>query len=150
MRGDLSEQELRTRFHHRIVAYLAELITQASSIRLWPTLLIYTAGQPGAGKTQANKRAIRTYPSLVPVVGDSLRRFHPDYESLMNEDPTAMPETTAQAAGRWVEISAEYLRERRADILIETTLRSPGDTEHQRQTLASLRAKLESASSVVP
>ncbi len=61
----------------------------------------------------------------MPVIGDDLRQFHPDYPRLMREDPLAMPTATAQASGQWIGMSAEYLREQRADVLIETTLRSP-------------------------
>lgn len=125
MRGDLSEEQVRTRFQQRVIPYLESLLANATGSRLWPTLLVYTAGQPGSGKSQANARATLARPSLVSVIGDDLRPFHPDYGRLMREDPGSMPRVTAQAAGRWVEMSANYLRERRADVLIETTLRSP-------------------------
>lgn len=58
------------------------------------------------------------------VVGDDLRQFHPHYDRLMAEDPLAMPGATAAASGTWIGMSARYLREHRADVLIESTLRS--------------------------
>ncbi len=47
-----------------------------------------------------------------------------------------MPAATAHASGQWIGMSAEYLREQRADVLIETTLRSP---EAMAATIAGFR-----------
>ncbi len=47
-----------------------------------------------------------------------------------------MPMATAQASGQWIGMAAEYLREQRADVLIETTLRSP---EAMASTIAAFR-----------
>ncbi|WP_344308205.1 zeta toxin family protein [Brevibacterium samyangense] len=102
----------------------------------WPPVLVYTGGQPGAGKSRANERASQARPSLVPIIGDDLRQFHPPYARLMREDPLSMPAATAHASRTWIGMSAEYLREQRADVLIETTLRSP---DAMASTIASFR-----------
>lgn len=136
MTGELSAAQLRTRFERHVVTYLEDLRSQASGDRSSPLVVVYTGGQPGAGKSRANERATQERPSLVPVIGDDLRQFHPDYARLMREDPLSMPAATAQASGRWIGMSADYLRERHVDVLIETTLRSP---DAMASTIASFR-----------
>lgn len=136
MSGELSAGELRSFFDQDVRPYLEEQRSQAAGGRSWPPALVYTGGQPGAGKSRANERAAQARPSLVPIIGDDLRQFHPDYPQLMREDPLAMPAATAQASGQWIGMSAEYLREARADVLIETTLRSP---DAMASTIASFR-----------
>ncbi|WP_424467218.1 zeta toxin family protein [Pseudoclavibacter helvolus] len=89
-----------------------------------PTLVLVGA-QPGAGKTRAVSRASQETGAAVTVVGDDLRRFHPDYGQVMREDPLRMPEVTAQAAGAWARMSSDYLRERGASVVFETTFRQP-------------------------
>lgn len=125
MSGELSEGQLHTYFQQDVRPHLEEQRAQAAGGRSWPPALVYTGGQPGAGKSRANERVAQARPSLVPIIGDDLRQFHPDYARLMREDPLSMPEATAQASGRWIGMAADYLREQRADVLIETTLRSP-------------------------
>lgn len=125
MSGELSDEQLRSIFTEDVRPYVESQRLLATGGRSWPPVLVYTGGQPGAGKSRANERVSQLRPSLVPVVGDDLRRFHPDYARLMREDPLGMPAATAQASGQWIGMAAEYLREQRADVLIEATLRSP-------------------------
>lgn len=87
--------------------------------------MVIVGGQPGAGKTRSLDQAARTHPGVVPVVGDDLRLFHPDYRDLMVTDPLAMPEVTAQAANAWVHMSLDFLRGQGRSVLLETTLRQP-------------------------
>ena len=88
-------------------------------------VLILVGGQPGAGKTRSVLRARHDHPKAARVVGDDFRRHHPEYNSAMDTDPLRMPEVTAQAAGAWVEMSLEYLRESQRSVILETTLRQP-------------------------
>lgn len=81
--------------------------------------------QPGAGKTRTVGRAQKDFRGAISVMGDDLRVFHPDYVSVMREDPLRMPEVTAQAAGAWARMSSDYLRERQASVVFETTFRQP-------------------------
>ena len=54
-------------------------------------VLLSIGAQPGAGKTRAVVRTMNTfYParSFVPIIGDNLRRYHPDYPALVSSpDP---------------------------------------------------------------
>ncbi|RLP07178.1 zeta toxin family protein [Propionibacterium australiense] len=136
MSDELTEEQLRARFERRVVPYFEDLREQAGGGSSWPPVLVYVGGQPGAGKSRANERAAQSRQALVPIIGDDLRQFHPDYARLMRDDPLAMPGATAQASGRWIGMAADYLREQRADVLIETTLRSP---DAMAKTIASFR-----------
>jgi len=88
---------------------------------------IAIGGQPGAGKTaaQLHVRALNPGVSLVPIVGDDLRRHHPDYDRLLETDPLSMPTATAGASAAWVEASLEYAKQNRYSVLVEGTFRRP-------------------------
>lgn len=121
----LSEDQLRARFENRVIRFYIEPQRSAA-----PTLgsprFVSVGGQPGAGKGGVLAAVQRSLPGSVIVNGDELRRFHPDYEQLMSDSPLQMPEATADAAGRWVGMSTEYLRAQRASAIVETTLRDAG------------------------
>jgi hypothetical protein len=58
-------------------------------------------------------------------VGDDFRIFHPHYIELMKGKPAFMPNATAQASGRWVEMSLDWLRKNRRSLILETTMAHP-------------------------
>lgn len=124
MSSELTDAQLRERFIRRVIPYIDAQRPEPDSATTRPPVLVYTAGQPGAGKSRANERAAHERSRLVPVIGDDLRRFHPDYNRLMSESPLEMPNVTAKASGAWVAMAASYLREHGHDVMIETTLRS--------------------------
>lgn len=121
--GELSDAQLREIFRQRIRPQFDRTgsFTHAESA---PTVVLL-GGQPGSGKSRAVGRVKAQYPGIVPVVGDDLRAYHPDYDRLMREDPLSMPRETGQAASRWARMAMEYLREQRRSALVETTLRQP-------------------------
>lgn len=82
------------------------------------------AAQPGAGKsvTIARYAPAGTH---VRVIGDDLRKFHPDYDRLMDTDPAAMPAATSQASGQWVQRGLAWAREESRSVAWEATLRAP-------------------------
>lgn len=116
-RDELSADELREIFNHKI----APTLTAGSATESHPRLVLVGA-QPGAGKSRAIAD-VHAEHRAVPVIGDDLRRFHPDYRALMRTDPLAMPHVTAQASGAWVGMSADYLRAERRSVILETTMR---------------------------
>ena len=61
---------------------------------------------------------------LSAIVGDDYRQFHPDYDRVMREDPLRMPDVTAEAAGKWVQMSVEHANEKGYSALIEGTWRN--------------------------
>ena len=123
--GELDEATLIARFESRIRPSLDAQISSGEMTGRNRPVIIFTGGQPGAGKSAANARAKFDRPSLVEIVGDDFRKFHPGYNEIMGRDPLAMPDYTAQASGRWVGMSADYTRSQRMDTLLETTLRQP-------------------------
>lgn len=67
-----------------------------------PTLVL-VGGRPAAGKSRAIARATQGRAGeLVPLSGDDLRPFHPQFEQLTRDHPWLMPNATAQASGVWV------------------------------------------------
>ena len=119
---DLRPDELSRIFDDAITPWVQARLAQADP---GPATLVLVGAQPGAGKTRVVSRASQDTGRAVPVVGDDLRRFHPDYVRLMREEPLRMPEVTALAAGAWARMSSDYLRERQASVDFETTFRQP-------------------------
>jgi len=95
-------------------------------------VLLSIGAQPGAGKTRAVVRTMNTfYParSFIPIIGDNLRRYHPDYPALVSSpDPDLMPAATAELAGWLVRRSLEHAARHRYCAIVEGTLRSPETT----------------------
>lgn len=101
---------------------IAPTLSASGTITLRPTLVLVGA-QPGAGKSRSIADVQDEYPDATAIIGDDFRAFHPDYWDLMDSDPLAMPGVTAQASGSWVGMSAEYLRQERRSVILETTMR---------------------------
>ena len=95
-------------------------------------VLLSIGAQPGAGKTRAVARTMNAfYParSFIPIIGDNLRRYHPDYPVLVSSpDPDLMPAATAELAGWLVRRSLEHAARHRYCAIVEGTLRSPETT----------------------
>ncbi|PPG05876.1 hypothetical protein C5E06_00435 [Pseudoclavibacter sp. RFBI5] len=120
--SEVTREQLREIFEKSI---RPELDALRSSQRASEPTLVLVGAQPGAGKTRTVGRVQKDFRGAIPVIGDDLRVFHPDYVSVMREDPLRMPEVTAQAAGAWARMSSDYLRERQASVVFETTFRQP-------------------------
>lgn len=117
---NLTEEQLRSRFESRI----RPQVFRGAKPQTEPTTVLL-GGQPGAGKSRAGEvAAAHAGDDLVPIVGDDFRQFHPDYRRAMNEDPLRMPDVTAQAAGRWIQMCVDHAREQGCSILIEGTWRN--------------------------
>lgn len=118
----LSEVELDRIFIEVIApARFRQLVSSESPV------LILIGAQPGAGKTRAGREAMAASgQKVVPIVGDDLRSFHPQYVSLLELSPADMPSATAQASSAWVERSIDFAAEHRISVLVEGTFRNPG------------------------
>lgn len=96
-----------------------------------PTFVML-GGQPGAGKTgllTTSRDELRGQGATISVVGDDLRSFHPGYRSLQRRDPEHAAFLTNPDASRWVERLLEDARERRVNVVLETTMRQPDNVE---------------------
>lgn len=117
---NLSEEQLRAIWHEEI---RPEVFRSAQPVDRPSTVLL--GGQPGAGKSRAGEMAAaESGGSLVPIVGDDLRQFHPDYHRVMREEPLRMPEVTAAVSGRWIQMCVDHAREQGFSALIEGTWRN--------------------------
>jgi UDP-N-acetylglucosamine kinase len=90
--------------------------------------LVLLGAQPAAGKSKAQASIFRSHPTVVPLSGDALRRFHPHYDALMEHHPLAMPNATAQASGAWVGMSIDHARQNGYSLLLEGIFRDPDMT----------------------
>lgn len=124
MTSKLSPEQLQRYFEKDVRPYLENSRDAQDTGPSWPCF-VSVGGQPGSGKSGAIRQARRENPGSVIVNGDELRQFHPDYPRLMATDPLSMPEVTAQAAGSWVGMSNQWLRDNRVSAVVETTLRQP-------------------------
>ena len=88
---------------------------------------VFVGGQPGAGKTRATHlvrvSGLHDGP-LLPVNGDDLRQYHPDYDRLCDEEPLNMPERTAKASAAWIRMTMEYADENGIPAIVEGTWRN--------------------------
>ncbi|MFJ9460917.1 zeta toxin family protein [Kitasatospora sp. NPDC101447] len=86
---------------------------------------VFVVGQPGAGKSRAARmvrRAMR--PGTVHLVGDDLKMLHPDYFDLLRGNAREAGAAIRADYKAWMAMAHEYLRERRADLVVET---APGN-----------------------
>ncbi|WP_244609180.1 zeta toxin family protein [Bifidobacterium moukalabense] len=88
---------------------------------------VFVGGQPGAGKTRATHlvrvSGLHDGP-LLPVNGDDLRQYHPDYDRLCDEEPLNMPERTAKASAAWIRMTMEYADADGIPAIVEGTWRN--------------------------
>lgn len=82
-------------------------------------------GQPAAGKTVAQDVILAENSALVPITGDDLREYHPDYARLMVEEPLAIPERAAPVSGGPVRLGLDHALEHQFSVLLEGTFRDP-------------------------
>jgi UDP-N-acetylglucosamine kinase len=87
-------------------------------------VLVLLAGQPGAGKTRAHQFVRELHGrDFEAITGDDFRAYHPDFEDLQRNDPTAMPRVTQEVSGPLVARAISYAREHRLSIILEGTFR---------------------------
>ncbi len=90
-------------------------------------LLILLGGQPAAGKSRAQDSILAAHPNaqLVPVTGDELREYHPDYARLATTAPLEMPAATAPVSAGLIHLALDHAIEHRYSVLLEGTFRDP-------------------------
>lgn len=91
--------------------------------------VVFIVGQPGAGKTAAASAVLDTLSQrgeVGRVDSDLFKAYHPAYADLLAEDDQVAAVRVSQDGRRWAARAEEYLRERRADIVVDTTVQNPG------------------------
>ena len=121
----LADEQSRRIFRDEITPEeLAHGVPQESPV------VVFVAGQPGAGKTMTTesvKRAVDRRGGAIVVNSDFYKPYHPRYRRLLRtDDRNAAPYTSADGR-RWMAAAERYLIDRRVDTIVETTMRDPGD-----------------------
>lgn len=113
---------------------------------------VFLGAQPAAGKTLGQLRVRRMHPvgEIVSIVGDDYRKFHPDYEQMMEETPLDMPDLTAYAAGRWTGMCVRYADENGYSDIIEGTWRNSDTVINEAKTASSYGRKCHAVIIAVP
>ena len=102
---------------------------------------VLLSGQPGAGKSELSKEAVRELDregGAVVVDADSLRERHPRYRDHMRADDLTAAERTHADAAQWADELAADARDSRRNIVVDGTLKNPDRAE---ALARSLRAK---------
>ncbi|KAI1417745.1 zeta toxin-domain-containing protein [Hypoxylon sp. FL1857] len=138
----LSEDESRAIFERDILpaelGALSAVVEPSTSINGDNTadrtpLAVLLVGQTGAGKTRtapAIKEAImrlRGDSHFVHFVADTYKTYHPAYRTLLSTHPALASPATSPDARRWLTMAASVAASRRADVLLESAARHPGD-----------------------
>lgn len=122
-RYSLSPERLRHIYETRIAP---DLFRSAQPVER-PTAVVL-GGQPGAGKTPMQNLAAREFADnggIVKIIGDDLRASLPHYKALQRADDKTAAFYTDRDAGRLVEMAIADAAQRRVNVLVEGTMRSP-------------------------
>lgn len=144
----LSEEDSRRVFLESIVA---KELGGASPVDQ-PTVL-FVAGQPGAGKTRTTQAVVDTLASRggsVVVNSDYYKPHHPRYRRLLEEDDRTAAPYTSLDGRRWMAQAEEWLIQRRMNVVIETTMRDPGDFAEPARMFRDAGYRAEAAILAVP
>ncbi|KAL7626186.1 hypothetical protein AAE478_002956 [Parahypoxylon ruwenzoriense] len=96
-------------------------------------LAVLLVGQTGAGKTrtapllESAMAQLRNGRPLAHFVADTYKTYHPAYGTLLSTRPALASPATSPDARRWLAMAARYAAQRRADVLLESAARHPGD-----------------------
>lgn len=113
---------------------------------------IFFGAQPAAGKTLGQLRVRRMHEAgtIVSIIGDDYRKFHLNYERMMEEVPLDMPDMTAYAAGRWTGMCVRYADENGYSDIIEGTWRNSDTVINEAKTASSYGRKCHAVIIAVP
>ncbi|WP_224277517.1 zeta toxin family protein [Streptomyces sp. LS1784] len=111
----LSADEHEWTFQNLIVPDLGEVVAQERPV------VVYVMGAPGAGKTRAAMMVRRALRGRRPVwiAGELFKAAHPDYFRLLCERPRTASARIRADYKAWQARAEAYVRERRADAVIE-------------------------------
>jgi len=87
-------------------------------------LFFLNAGQPGCGKTELNNLTRKNVnDDILECNADILRDYHPDAPQILAEYELEYPRITWEAANRWNQSLIQYGKDKKFNLLIETTLK---------------------------
>lgn len=114
---------------------------------------VFVAGQPGAGKTSTTEAVMDVLAGsggAIVVNSDYYKPFHPKYDRLLQEDDQTAAPYTSLDGRRWMALAEDWLVQRRANMVIETTMRDPGDFAEPARDLRGHAYRVEVAVLAVP
>lgn len=141
----MDEAELRRRWISQIAPDVF-----ADAIHVREPVTIFLGGQPGAGKTASQGHVVRQVSGFVPIVGDDLRQYHPDYQRLVLDDPLRMPLVTASASAAWIKMSVDHANANGISSLIEGTWRMASTVLDEAQHARALGRRTHAIVVAVP
>ena len=130
----VSDQQLSEIFEHEIKQQVFGMYTPSDA-----PVSIFLGAQPAAGKTLGQLRVQRMHAAgtIVPIIGDDYRKFHPDYARMMAESSLDMPNLTAYAAGQWTGMCVKYADDNGYSDIIEGTWRNSDTVINEAVTASS-------------
>ncbi|MFJ9847228.1 zeta toxin family protein [Kitasatospora sp. NPDC101155] len=91
-------------------------------------VVVCVMGQPGTYKTWIANLVQRTLRrQAARIAGDVFKAFHPDYHRLLHEDPRRAGTAIRADYQAWQSRAEAYVRDRRADAVVEMAPGSPGE-----------------------
>lgn len=122
----LSSAESRRRFDTMIAP--TEL-AGGESQPLWRRpVVVFLGAQPGAGKTVAAKTLLSRLAvrgGAVWLSSDLYKPYHPAYDELVCTNEVFAAACTSWDSRRWLGMALDHLADRRVDMVVETTMRTP-------------------------
>ncbi|MEU5836416.1 zeta toxin family protein [Streptomyces diacarni] len=82
-------------------------------------LAVYVVGPPGAGKTAAAHLVLRSLPGAVRLASDAFKAAHPDYLTLLQEDPRGAGAAIRADYRAWQKEAADHVRAQRGHMVCE-------------------------------
>lgn len=116
-------------------------------------VVVFVAGQPGAGKTKTTEAVVDSLQGrggATVVNSDFYKPYHPEYDRLLATDDTTAAPYTSLDGRRWMAMAEEYLIEHRANVVVETTMRDPGDFQEPAAMFRRAGYQVEVAVMAVP
>ncbi|NYE18047.1 zeta toxin family protein [Microbacterium immunditiarum] len=116
-----SEAERRRIFEESILPIVFPEVPKPNA----PTLLLL-GGQSGAGKSRATSRLLSEHSSdMVPLSGDDLRPFHPQFLELARSRSVEAPQILAESTAGWLRDCLVHARTTGRSLLLEGTFHTP-------------------------
>ncbi|MFI5711785.1 zeta toxin family protein [Kribbella sp. NPDC051620] len=122
----LTEAENEQIFRSRIVR------TALDGTRQDRPVVVFVAGQTGAGKTSVTElatTALARRGTPVNINLDTYKPQHPRYDQLVAEDDLTAGAYTSIDGHKWMEKAEAYAIEQRFDVVMESAMRDPRDFE---------------------
>lgn len=111
---------------------------------------IYIGGQAGAGKSCATRNIQDDIGHVFTIDIDALRERHPDYASLVKEDPLLMPALTNQFAKDMANRLTKYCEKNHVSFMREGTWKDSIDTLDRMRQSKEAGMKIEAVVVAVP